>query len=253
MELKTDRLEESLSWWSKLLLNLCLQDERMIARAVKKQTVKRFQEPSTSLQLSTGQEEERKVLRVLPSSPWVPRNQGWLNFWETKIMTERVWGCGHRKEAFCRRISSINHVTPSRRMREGRRRLDTTSCSFLFFSPDSTAGLPFDFYLPPSGLQTIVDCMSASSLQPCIVSLPSSGSYRNHVPYLEKRESTWMTVDRMPGACFLFLSGYSSWKDSPHVVDGVRKEMERLTAAVLNRLSAAAVSSRPYVPPLIRM
>ena len=119
MELKTDRLEESLSWWSKLLLNLCLQDERMIARAVKKQTVKRFQEPSTSLQLSTGQEEERKVLRVLPSSPWVPRNQGWLNFWETKIMTERVWGCGHRKEAFCRRISRINHVTPSRRMREG--------------------------------------------------------------------------------------------------------------------------------------
>ena len=34
-------------------------------------------------------EEERKVLRVLPSSPWVPRNQGWLNFWETKLVTVR--------------------------------------------------------------------------------------------------------------------------------------------------------------------
>jgi len=30
---------------------------------------------------------EGKVLRVLPSGRWVPRNQGWLNFWETRLVT----------------------------------------------------------------------------------------------------------------------------------------------------------------------
>ena len=30
-----------------------------------------------------------KVLRVLPSGRWVPRNQGWLNFWETRLVTVR--------------------------------------------------------------------------------------------------------------------------------------------------------------------
>ena len=32
---------------------------------------------------------EGKVLRVLPSGRWVPRNQGWLNFWETRLVTVR--------------------------------------------------------------------------------------------------------------------------------------------------------------------
>jgi len=32
---------------------------------------------------------ERKVLRVLPSGRWLPRNQGWLNFWETRLVTVR--------------------------------------------------------------------------------------------------------------------------------------------------------------------
>ena len=30
-----------------------------------------------------------KVLRVLPSGRWLPRNQGWLNFWESKLVTVR--------------------------------------------------------------------------------------------------------------------------------------------------------------------
>ena len=34
-------------------------------------------------------EKEGKVLRVLPSGHWVPHNQGWLNFWETKLVTVR--------------------------------------------------------------------------------------------------------------------------------------------------------------------
>jgi hypothetical protein len=34
-------------------------------------------------------ENEGKVLRVLPSDRMVPRNQGWLNFWETNLVT--VW------------------------------------------------------------------------------------------------------------------------------------------------------------------
>ena len=29
------------------------------------------------------------MLRVLPSGRWVPRNQGWLNFWETRLVTVR--------------------------------------------------------------------------------------------------------------------------------------------------------------------
>ena len=32
---------------------------------------------------------EGKVLRVLPSDRIVPRNQGWLNFWETELVTVR--------------------------------------------------------------------------------------------------------------------------------------------------------------------
>jgi hypothetical protein len=36
-----------------------------------------------------GHEGEGKVLRVLLSGRWLPRNQGWLNFWETKLVTVR--------------------------------------------------------------------------------------------------------------------------------------------------------------------
>ena len=32
---------------------------------------------------------EGKVLRVLLSGRWLPRNQGWLNFWETRLVTVR--------------------------------------------------------------------------------------------------------------------------------------------------------------------
>ena len=32
---------------------------------------------------------EGKVLRVLLSGRWLPRNQGWLNFWETRLVTEK--------------------------------------------------------------------------------------------------------------------------------------------------------------------
>ena len=32
---------------------------------------------------------EGKVLRVFSSGRWLPRNQGWLNFWETKLVTVR--------------------------------------------------------------------------------------------------------------------------------------------------------------------
>ena len=32
---------------------------------------------------------EGKVLRVFSSGRWVPRNQGWLNFWETRLVTVR--------------------------------------------------------------------------------------------------------------------------------------------------------------------
>ena len=38
---------------------------------------------------STSSKEKGKVLRVLPSGRWVPRNQGWLNFWETNLVTVR--------------------------------------------------------------------------------------------------------------------------------------------------------------------
>ena len=34
-------------------------------------------------------EREGKVLRVFSSGRWVPRNQGWLNFWETRLVTVR--------------------------------------------------------------------------------------------------------------------------------------------------------------------
>ena len=34
-------------------------------------------------------QETGKVLRVLPSDGWVPGNQGWLNFWETRLVIVR--------------------------------------------------------------------------------------------------------------------------------------------------------------------
>ena len=38
-------------------------------------------------QWSTGKLWEGKVLRVLPSGRWLPPNQGWVNFWETRLVT----------------------------------------------------------------------------------------------------------------------------------------------------------------------
>ena len=51
---------------------------------------------STGLLVQEEDEKERqgrtwegKVLRVFSSGRWVPRNQGWLNFWETRLVTVR--------------------------------------------------------------------------------------------------------------------------------------------------------------------
>ena len=58
-----------------------------------------------------------KVLRVLPSGRWVPRNQGWLNFWETKLVTVRK--SLHRScwtELTCQgNLLPLDRVTDSRR------------------------------------------------------------------------------------------------------------------------------------------
>ena len=48
-----------------------------------------YQRPHMTVDPSTSSKEKGKVLRVLPSGRWVPRNQGWLNFWETKLVTVR--------------------------------------------------------------------------------------------------------------------------------------------------------------------
>ena len=37
----------------------------------------------------TSWQRDGKVLRVLLSGLWLPRNQGWLNFWETRLVTVR--------------------------------------------------------------------------------------------------------------------------------------------------------------------
>ena len=37
----------------------------------------------------TIEKREGKVLRVFSSGRWLPRNQGWLNFWETRLVTAR--------------------------------------------------------------------------------------------------------------------------------------------------------------------
>ena len=46
-----------------------------------------------TVQMSRAPEKhwEGKVLRVFSSGRWVPRNQGWLNFWETRLVTGTPW------------------------------------------------------------------------------------------------------------------------------------------------------------------
>ena len=43
----------------------------------------------TSFNSQEESKREGKVLRVFSSGRWLPRNQGWLNFWETKLVTVR--------------------------------------------------------------------------------------------------------------------------------------------------------------------
>lgn len=46
--------------------------------------------PTRVTRYGPTQEAGRKlVLRVLLSGRWLPRNQGWLNFWETRVVTVR--------------------------------------------------------------------------------------------------------------------------------------------------------------------
>ena len=57
------------------LTAVCLEDGFIIWKTSKRQR-RQFQN-----------KREGKVLRVLPSDRMVPRNQGWLNFWETNLVT----------------------------------------------------------------------------------------------------------------------------------------------------------------------